>query len=333
MANLSDFLNKKNSTRNLSDKDFEDIIDDLADQLCLIDIESQYTLQELQQDWAKLKTWQSTETYINSTSRLGMKLCEHFFPNFYDIQDKSGKSFRNQWTKDNIKKILRWNRRSHTTPYLSELKRGVYFCCGMTKNTMFRPQMAKLVCDRYQPSIVLDPCAGWGGRMLGAVASGANYIAFEPNTITYANLKNMIAFLEIGDKVTIICDDAMNMKNHNLPKVDLTITSPPYFDLEVYCQEQSQSITSHDSYNSWSENFLNGIIQNCLDHLMDGGKSCWNVGKVGKHDMNIDVQKYHQSNGFEFERQFSVVSSKRQSNQNITKNSKNTDDTKIFSKR
>jgi tRNA G37 N-methylase Trm5 len=181
-----------------------------------------------------------------------MKLCEHFFPNFYDIQDNRGKSFRNQWNKNNLIKILKWNRKSHSTPYLSELKRGIYFCCGMTKNTMYRPQMSKLICDHYKPKIVLDPCAGWGGRMLGAVASGAYYIAFEPNTETFNNLQKLIEFLNISDNVRIICDDAMNMLNYDLPKVDLIITSPPYFDLEVYTAEHTQSINNHNTYESWT---------------------------------------------------------------------------------
>jgi hypothetical protein len=163
-----------------------------------------YTNQQLYDDWLKLKKWHTTEESINSTSRVGMKLCEHFFPNFYDIADNKGNSFNTMWKKDNLIKILRWNRKSHSTPYLSELKRGIYFCCGMTKSTMYRPQMSKMLCDHYSPKIVLDPCMGWGGRLLGAVASGAHYIGFDPNTETFKNLTRMVEFLGIQDKVTLI---------------------------------------------------------------------------------------------------------------------------------
>ena len=332
MVNLNSFLNKKNSLRNISDDYFNSIVEELAELLSSVSVESNYTDEQLLKDWNSLLGWKTQEENINSTSRLGMKLCEHFFPNFYDIEDNKGKSFRNQWTKENLIKILRWNRKSHSTPYLSELKRGIYFCCGMTKNTMYRPQMAKMICDRYNPKMVLDPCAGWGGRMLGCVASGAYYIAFEPNTETFNNLQRLIGFLGIQDKVRIICDDALNMDKYDLPNFDLILTSPPYFDLEVYTHEDTQSIKIHNSYESWSENFLRNLIHKSLSLLNDGGVSCWNVGKVGKNDMNDDVLLYHQERDFMKFTEFSVVSSKRQSNQSTKKNEKNSDKTIIYKK-
>lgn len=315
MIDIQDYLNKKNSTRDLLDEEFEILLPELAEQLCYVTIENEYTNRQLIDDWTKLKSWSGESNSINSTSRIGMKLCEHFFPNFYEITNNKGNSVKSLWNKDNIIKILRWNRKSHSTPYLSELKRGIYFCCGMTKNTMYRPQMAKLICDYYKPKVVLDPCAGWGGRMLGVVASGANYIAFEPNTKTYNNLQRLIDFLGIKDKVTIICDDAMNMDNYDISNVDLIITSPPYFDLEVYTNEATQSITKHTNYKDWSEYFLLGIIEKCNSKLNIDGVSCWNVGKVGKNDMNDDVLKYQTQLQFNKINTFSVVSSKRQANQ------------------
>jgi len=215
---------------------------------------------------------------------------------------------------------------------LSELKRGVYFCCGMTKSTMYRPQMMKMVCDTYKPEIVLDPCMGWAGRLLGAVASGAHYIGFDPNTTTFANIQRLVKFLGVEDQVTLICDDAMNMAKYNLPKVDLVLTSPPYFDLEVYAQEQSQSITKHDSYRSWSDYFLKGIIENSAALLKPEGVTCWNVGKVGKNDMRDDVRAYLTAIDFVEIKEFNVVSSKRQSLKKPGDNKSN-DNTIVFRKK
>ena len=138
MANLSDYLNVRYSTRNLSDSEFEDVIDDLATQLETYNFRTTHDNPTLYKDWANLKKWISKDTEISSTSRIGMKLCEHFMPNFYDIETPNGESFAKMWTKNNLVKILRWNRKSHSTPYLSELKRGIYFCCGMTKSTMYQ---------------------------------------------------------------------------------------------------------------------------------------------------------------------------------------------------
>jgi 16S rRNA G966 N2-methylase RsmD len=307
------FLNKRNSLRNLSDNEFESILESLAEEISQVDYTVTYDDKKLLDDWTKLQKWNTDDITINSTNRIGMKLCEHFFPNFYEIQNKNGQSFSKLWNKDNLIKILRWNRKSHSTPYLSELKRGIYFCCGLTKNTMYRPQMSKMICDYYKPKIVLDPCAGWGGRLLGSVSSGSHYIAFEPNTKTYNNLQNMIKFLSVQDKVTLICDDALNMEKYDLPKVDLILTSPPYFDLEVYTDEPTQSHKNHSTYDEWSEKFLKQVIFKSLNLLNENGHSCWNVGKVGKKNMFDCVDKYHIEYCFKKSKNFSIVSSKRQS--------------------
>ena len=317
------FLNKRNSIRNLQDQDFENIVEQLASELSKIDYHITYDDLSLLNDWKKLKIWSTKESIINSTNRIGMKLCEHFFPNFYDIKNNRGESFSSLWNKNNLIKILRWNRKSHSTPYLSELKRGIYFCCGLTKNTMFRPQVAKMICDYYKPNVVFDPCAGWGGRLLGVVSSGSKYIGFEPNTKTFRSLQNMVKFLSIENQVTLICDDALNMKKYDLPKVDMILTSPPYFDLEIYSDEETQSHKNRLSYDDWSEHFLKEIIIQSNQLLNDGGVSCWNVGKVGKNNMFDCVEKYQNELGFRKTANFGVLSSKRQA---LQKN----DDNKSF---
>ena len=331
-VSIDKFLNIRNSTRNLTDFEFDFNLPELAKQLENIDFITKYTDNQLKNDWKNLCLWNSNDEYINSTSRMGMKLCEHFFPNFYDIKNNKGKSFSNLWTKENLEKILKWNRKSHSTPYLSELKRGIYFCCGLTKNTMFRPQMAKLLCIKYQPKIVLDPCAGWGGRMLGVVATGAEYIAFEPNTKTYESLINLSKFLGIEHRVRLICDDALKMNQYSLPKIDMILTSPPYFDLEIYTHESTQSIQNTSSYEIWNNLFLTPLIQKSLSYLNDDGVSCLNVGKFAGRNMFDDVIVAHTKMNYNKIFSFAVVSSKRPTLQNNDRNAKSSDITEIYKK-
>jgi 16S rRNA G966 N2-methylase RsmD len=195
---------------------------------------------------------------------------------------------------------------------------------------MYRPQMMKLACIKYKPEHVLDPCAGWGGRMLGAVSYGAHYTAFEPNTTTYSNLMKIVNFLGIEDKVTLICDDARNMDQYNIPKADMVLTSPPYFDLEVYAHEDTQSIKNLNTYQEWADEFLREVIKLGIEHLNEDGVSCWNVGKVKNRDMNDDVLKYHTEFGYQVIDTLTVASSKRQSNQTTSKNSKSSDTTVVY---
>jgi 16S rRNA G966 N2-methylase RsmD len=329
---IEKYLNKKNSLRNISDAEFENILSQLASELSRIKIEAEFTNDQLYRDWIDLKKWHTTSDTIASTNRVGLKLCEHFFTNFYDIRDKNGVSFRDLWQPDKLEKVLRWNRKSHSTPYLSELKRGIYFNFGLPKSTMFRPQLAKLLTERYRAKRVLDPCAGWGGRMLGVVSAGAEYVAFEPNTETFNGLLKLAEFLNIQERIRIINDSALNMDMYDLGGTfEMALTSPPYFNLEVYSDEPTQSITGITSYEEWLDKFLEPLILKTHEKLSAESVSCWNVHNVGKMKMIDDVVRIHAKIDCCDYDSIAVVSSKRQMN-NTTGKDKNQDITNCFLK-
>jgi len=325
---IEDILNKRFSTRNMSDEDFHENVDSLASQLKDVSYIDNYSEETLRKDWKNLCKYKIESNDIASTSRVGMKLCQHFFPNFYEISTPNKKSFSDLWQDvELLKKILVWNRKSHSTPYLSELKRGVYFCAGITKSTMYRPQMAKIV--THGKKTVFDPCAGWGGRMLGAVSNGCKYYAFEPNTKTYKNLNNLAAFLGIEDYVEIFNDDLMNIDKYDFPDCEILLTSPPYYNVEIYCQEETQSISKVKSYSDWVDKFLSPAIMKSVERLTDDGESCWNVAKIGKYDMWEDVFRTHQDIGFSFKEEYNVISSTRPT---LNKTKKSFDRTVKFTK-
>lgn len=326
---IQTFLNIKNSLRNLSDEEFETILPTLTSELEGVSFYYSYSNSDLLKDWTALIKWNARVDTMASTQRVGMKLCEHFFPNFFDIENKDGNSFKSLWKADKLEKVLRWNRKSHSTPYLSELRRGIYFNYKLAKSTMYRPQMAKMVVTNLGAKRVLDPCAGWGGRMLGTVAAGAEYVAFEPNTETYESLLKLVELLGIEDKVRIIKDSALKMDKYDIGEFDLILTSPPYFDLEVYSHEDTQSIKGCDTYLMWVDNFLKPLIELSISHMKENGWSCWNVHNVGKMKMIDDVRAIH--TGYDNQRVFSVTSSKRQTNKNVS-NKKNSDVTICYSK-
>jgi len=329
---IQNFLNIRNSLRNLTDEEFETLLPQLAIELKeSVSYYPQYSDVELKTDWGKLLHWYPMVDSISSVERIGMKLCEHFFPNFYEIEDKKGNSFTSLWTAKNLEKVLRWNRKSHSTPYLSEIKRGIYFNFGLPKSTMYRPQMAKMVVANVRGTRVLDPCAGWGGRLLGSVAAGASYVGFEPNPATYANLQRLIQFLNIEDRATVYMDSALNMNNYDIAPVDVILTSPPYFDLEVYSHDENQSIVGCNTYSVWVTQFLVPLIQLSLAKLTNTGWSCWNVHNIGKMKMINDVRRIHEDSQYFSGKIFSILSSKRQANQDVTKNLKNADTTVCFS--
>lgn len=310
---IENYLNIKNSTRNLTDRQFDDILPQLAKELSDISFYPNHSDEALQKNWKELCKYVIDSDFTNSRVTTGMKLCEHFFPNFYDIENTKGLTFKSLWKDlNNLEKILRWNRKSHSYPYLSELKRGIYFCgLGLAKSTMFRPHLAKMICDAKDGEYVLDPCAGWGGRMLGTVASGKGYVGFEPNDETYNNLNELVNYLKLPN-VILYNDVAENMNKYDFPNPDIILTSPPYYNLEIYSDKGSEN--DYDNYESWREGWLKDVILKSLGHLNRGGWSCWNVHNIGKMKLIDDVKDIHERNSFNEVREFGLQSSKRQSN-------------------
>ena len=71
--------------------------------------------------------------------------------------------------------------------------------------------------------------------------------------------------------------DQKRFKDYGLKKeYDLAITSPPYYNLELYSDETTQS-HHYGSYEDWIDKFLKPVVHGVLDKLVEGGKSCWSV--------------------------------------------------------
>lgn len=325
---IQEWLNKPNALRKLSVEEFENLLPSLAYQLSNISYLYSYSENELRQDWNKLLSYKFSSFITAAQVRPGMKLCEHFFPNFFDIYSASGKNFKQFWNEHDLQKVIKWNRSSHSTPYLSEMRRGISFCFGLTKNTMYRPHLAKIICEHYQAKKVFDPCCGWGGRMLGAVAAGARYIGCEPNKETYENLMRLAEFLKIEDKIEIYNIGAENFDYSDC--YDLVLTSPPYYNLEVYSNDITQSENQYPSYHEWKDNwFLSLVEKSC----QIANTICWNLADVGKITLQKDFYDYMSNKTNWTENQlFGIGSSARQANQNELKNKKNLDKTITFTK-
>jgi 16S rRNA G966 N2-methylase RsmD len=329
ILNFKCLINKKNSIRSIDDNTFELILENFAKYISdNIDYKNKYSSSVLYKDYFNLKKYKSSNNFINSTVTIGNKIMEHFFPNIYDVKINKT-SFSECWKDiELLKKVIRWNRNSHSTPYVSELKRGIYFCKGLTKTTMYRPTLMKLICDKYNVKNVIDPCAGWGGRLLGCcVNENRTYVGFEPNTQTFNNLNNLINFFNINNAI-IYNDGCENVYKYIKNKsFDMVLTSPPYFDLEIYSDENTQSYFKYNSYQEWLNKWLKNIIKKFTLLLDKDGISCWNVADFKNNSFKQDVIKIHRDLNYKHIDSFYISSSKRPTNKNTIKN---LDETLIF---
>lgn len=260
-----------------------------------------YTDDELISDWRRL--CDTTVYKSGSQFKPGMKLCQHFCDNFWDIQNAAGKSFAQCWQDPEIMDRVRlWGLSGMSQLWLSWVRRAVFMAGGLPNSSFYRPHFAKQIAE--QASVIggtlFDPCAGWGGRMLGTVAAGWNYVACEPNPDTYQRLTQMAEFLNITHRVTLHNIPAEQFDWHTLDdKPDVILTSPPYFDLERYTDHQDQSYVKYDNFDQWRDHWYLPLIEQCVQQLNPAGISAWNVMNTGSHDLVEPMIECHRAHAWQ----------------------------------
>ena len=146
---------------------------------------------------------------------------------------------------------------------------------------MFKATTAKYLYNKYNAKSVLDPTAGWGGRMLGAWALDIDYIGIDTNIEMKPAYDNMIEVLNNKSR-----HDLFDFKQSNLQMIwqnaldvdfsqlnyDFVLTSPPYVNLELY--EHMELWESDEHF--YTEFFI-PLWQKCIDNIKKGGHVCFNI--------------------------------------------------------
>jgi len=161
----------------------------------------------------------------------------------------------------------------------------VYNICISAIN-IFRPLMAVEVYAKFKPSVVLDPCAGWGGRAVGAAVCGENvqYFGIDVNQSLRIPYQNMCAFLNsrckskigLSHRIHMTIADAVTYDYSQIePRYDMVFTSPPYYFIEKYNHNKTYS----NSKDEMDQEFYIPLFSNTFLHLLSGGCMALNVNR------------------------------------------------------
>jgi hypothetical protein len=150
---------------------------------------------------------------------------------------------------------------------------------------MFKATTAKYLYQKYNATSVLDPTAGWGGRMLGAWALGIDYTGCDTNIEMKPAYDSMIQFM--GGDANEFGNGLFAEKNNSSLKMiwescltvdfskidyDFVLTSPPYVNLEIY-----EHMELWDSDTAFYKEFFIPLWQKCVDNIKPGGHVCFNI--------------------------------------------------------
>ena len=160
---------------------------------------------------------------------------------------------------------------------------------------MFKSTTAKYLYKKFKAKNVLDPTAGWGGRMLGAWSLGINYTGIDTNIEMIPAYDNMIEFLKAetgfdnalfeidnGSKLNMIWSSCLDVDFSKI-EYDFVLTSPPYVNLEIY-----EHMEEWNNDQAFYQTFFIPLWQKCIDNIQPGGHVCFNISPK----MYDDAVKY-----------------------------------------
>jgi len=246
-------------------------------------------------EFEKLKKFDYTKVYdsdIIKQTMHGLALAWSYFPHSFNVRCNNAMTPFEAFMDDEIFMKVIYKRLKIGT-YISDsgIRKMLRIYTGIQSVSNFRPTAAAVLYHIFAKNgVVWDMCGGWGGRMLGAIVGGVDtYIATEPSTLTYEGLNSLANDFHGEMKYQIYkmgSEDFKPEKN----SLDLCFTSPPYFDLEKYSEEETQSYIKFNTKKKWINGYLLPTFENCYYGLKSNKYLLINIADV-KNKGNINLEE------------------------------------------
>ena len=148
------------------------------------------------------------------------------------------------------------------------------------------------VLNYFKPKSMLDFSSGWGDRLIGAMAYGCSYQGIDPSDCLHQIYPSIIKFFGYSEKKYNVIKDGFENVNLGNKQYDIVFTSPPFFDLEVYQTNETQSINKFNSLKKWKSNFLFPSLNKSLNHLNKNGHIAIYISDYGNIKYTRDMKNY-----------------------------------------
>jgi len=171
-------------------------------------------------------------------------------------------------------------------------KNSLRVCLSLRKYicSQFKPNVAKVLYDYVKAKNVLDISAGWGDRLCGFFASenGQHFVGVDPRKENHPIYRQQADFytkhngwFETEKKATFYCSPAEDLDfSEYKDYFDIVFSSPPYFNVERYSYDDTQSWVRYKNIDKWNELFLHKTISNVWPTIRKGGYLAINIADV-----------------------------------------------------
>ncbi len=229
----------------------------------------------------------------------GQTINRFLFPNMMTAEPKGrgSNSLKDRfYNDDKLRRAIRICfefRDGNNLVYPTAMRRALELVTGENV-TNFKAQNAKAIVEHLCPVLwgnVYDYSAGYGGRLLGITSSNMryNYIGIDPNTetIKYLNYLNNCIEEAVGIKGKIIQSVSEEYQANN---IDLAFSSPPYFNLEKYSDEETQCMVRYRTLDEWFSGYAEPTIKNIYKGLNKDGIFATNIADYKTYGQKEPIQ-------------------------------------------
>jgi len=274
------------------------------------------TLEDAEQDFGKLTKMSLDACAVSDRCRIGNNVVDYFTfeqrlktrgkynVNFYEFIEQIEEFKKKKFIQNMLFYYETIKNKNKTKNQYIVLKEVFNICISAIN--IFRPLIAMEIYSKYQPKCILDPCAGWGGRAIGAAALNVpKYIGIEINTDLSESYENMKSFLSQKSTTNIdmhFCD-ALTIHYSELPPYDMVFTSPPYYLLEKYANN-----TIYENKEIMNSSFYVPLFEKTYAHLQQNGVYILNVNNdiyenvclhvLGQADCIMPLKKSKRQNNY-----------------------------------
>jgi hypothetical protein len=249
---------------------------------------------------------------VVSQNMSGLSLAWNYFPHAWDVRCGSMITPKEVFFDDELfhKAIHKQLKHSSYISHVS-VRKSLRFLSGAQGVSNFRPTAAAALYRRFLPAsggVVWDMSAGFGGRLLGAIACPRvkKYIGTDPAKVTMAGLREMRD--ELVPMARTLGRSPLEVELHQCGSEDfvpepssleLCLTSPPYMGHEKYSAELTQSYLRFPTKEAWLNCFLGGTLRNCHIGLKPEGKLVVNLANVPTYpELERDFVTLAENNGW-----------------------------------
>ena len=237
-----------------------------------------------------LMSLSTSDIYSNGefgVNSVGVSVLQTFFPELEGVDKVKGCCMRD-FCKKSEKSFTRYVRKLLKYGKSPNDMRSMFAFVGAGYCSNFRPATAKTIYELYgkENCKVLDTSSGFGGRLLGffTAKNTSEYVGIDPNTADSCNRFILYMSRYFNKKAYVNKIGSEDFTVENYPQYenyfDISFTSPPYFNIERYSDDITQSHVKFNTYDSWVDGFYRNTIYNSCNALKLDGVFAINISWV-----------------------------------------------------